>query len=94
MTLVGSVQNVTTTAAQLGLSLGSRTALIVRNPAGSGATIFVGGSNVTAANAAFVLAPDASPLIISSGDRDSLAAESWFARTSSGTATGVSVTEV
>ncbi len=94
MTLVGSVQNVTTTAVQLGLALGSRTALIVRNPAGSGATIFIGGSNVTAANAAFALAADAAPLMITHGDRNSLAAESWFARTSSGTATGVAVTEV
>lgn len=90
----GSVQNITTTASVLGTSGGSsRRLLVVRNPTGSGATIYLGGSNVTSSNAAFVLNAGDNPLIITSATGDSLASEKWYAVTASGTATGVTVTE-
>lgn len=93
MALDGSKQDITTTASALGTAGSSRRMLIIRNPSGSGATIYVGGSDVASDNAAYVLAPGDAPLAITTGDGDSLAGEAWYARTASGAATGVTVTE-
>ncbi len=94
MTITSNTQNFGTTATEIGTSRGRRKALLVRNPAASGATIYIGGSDVTTGKAAYVVDEGDPTLAITSGDRDSLAGEEWYARTSSGTATGVAVTEV
>lgn len=93
MGLAVSTQSITSTASELGTAGGSRTSLVVRNPAASGATIYVGASDVTVAEALFVLAPGDSSLVITDGDRGALAGHTWSALTASGTAAGVVVGE-
>ena len=93
MAPVGSTQNITTTRSVLGTSKSGRRMLIVRNPTGSGASIYIGGAAVTSSNGMFLLAAGDPPLIFTSADGDSLAGEKWYAVTASGTATGVIVGE-
>lgn len=92
MALVSSKQNITTTASQLGTGKGARGLLIIENPTGSGATIYIGASDV-ASDTGITLAPGAAPMTVTNGTRDTLAGEAWYARTASGTATGVKVLE-
>lgn len=91
MGVVQATQSITTTASQLGSARGGRSLLAVRNPGGSGRSIYIGGSGVTVATALFVLAPGDPTLTITTGEHDSLGGEDWYAITSTGTAAGVVV---
>lgn len=94
MALETNTQNIGTSATELGTSRGRRKALLIRNPSGSGATIYVGAPDVTVAEALFVVAAGDPTLYITGSEGDSLGGEQWSARTASGTATGVVVGEV
>lgn len=84
MSLTSGSQTITTTATPIGTLSGSRSALVVQNPAG-GSTIYIGGATVTSSNGIAVAAGDP-PFTATDGDRDSLGAERWYAVTASGTA--------
>lgn len=91
MAAKNSTQDVTATAAPIGAA--ARAHLSILNPTGSGATIYVGGPNVSASNATFVLAPGDPPWIADSVQDYPAADYAWYAVTASGTATGVCVCE-
>lgn len=93
MALSNSKQNITGTASLLGTPSGGRQFLSVRNPTGSGATIYIGGSNVATDTATIVLAAGDPPVHFSNGHGDPSGALDWYAMTSAGTATGVCVAE-
>lgn len=84
-------QNITTTASELGTSIGSREMLMVTNPSGSGATIYVGVASDVASDTGHALAAGDPPMTITNGPVDSIASQPWYAVTASGTATGVKV---
>lgn len=94
MAITSDTQDITTTASELGTGRGGRRVLVVRNPLGSGATIYLGSGTVTVADAAFMLDAGDPSLVLASGENDSLGSEEWYAITASGTASAVAVTEV
>lgn len=88
-----STMNVTTTAAAIRSQSGSRSHLSVRNPTGSGATIYIGDANVSASNYTFALAPGDAPWIADNVWGVPVAGADWYAVAASGTATGICVLE-
>ncbi len=77
MALTNEIQEVTDQAAPLGTPSYARHLLAVRNPTGSGGTVFVGAEDVTPATAIFEIAAGDPTLLIRNGDRDSLAGLAW-----------------
>lgn len=94
MALEVNTQDVDDTATEIGTSRGRRQALVVRNPTGSGATIFVGDADVDEAHALFVLDEGDPALVIGSERGNTLAGEEWYFVTATGSADGVVVGEV
>lgn len=93
MALTNDTQTFDDTPTPIGTAGASRRLLGVRNPAASGATLYVGGPDVTPDNATFLVA-EGDPTLILTSAQDSLAGEAWHGVCDTGeTATDVAVTE-
>lgn len=81
MSLTSSTQAVTT-AAKIGTPTAKRSVLIVHSPSGAAATVWLGGSNVSASNG-FPLAAGQTVTFTNDGANGMPASQDWYAFASS-----------
>lgn len=81
MSVLSSTQAVTT-AAVIGTPSSKRSVLVVHSPAGAAATVWIGGSNVSAANG-FPLAAGETVTFTNDGANGMPASQDWYAFASS-----------
>jgi hypothetical protein len=79
---VASSTQAVTTAAKIGTPTAKRSTLIIHSPAAAAATVWLGGSNVSASNG-FPLLPGGTVTFVNDGPNGMPASQDWYAFASS-----------